>query len=115
MSNENQTNQPVEDVFSSLDEGNNDALKPDLSDSPVVPNSSVTESVPTDSTSADLDLSESSIGQEQNNIPSSTSKNHDVPMEMEKKSSGMVEKLLFYLILFLIILLGAFAIWALVF
>ena len=98
MSEENKINQPVEDVFSSVDETNN------------APKAPVSE---------DLNISEASIGQEEPITPVqkeevvSESQIDQTPIEENKKFS--TNKILFYLLMALIIVLGAFAIWALAF
>lgn len=105
IQNQNGNSSAVEDVFSEVDQPENKTVEPD---SLASKNNSLEEG----STPEGIDISENSIGQkkvsspekvEEKNIPESGSKN---------VNTG---KILFYLILFLIILLGAFAIWALVF
>lgn len=103
MSTEDKINQPVEDVFSGVEENKT---------SPSTP-----KSAPQPSTPENIDIAEASLGQ-------------DVPLTPDSQSDGVSEpqvysgvapegfkvgKILFYLIWSLIIILGAFAIWALIF
>ena len=104
MSEENKISQLtpslVEDVFSNVEETTN------------VP-------VPQEPVQANVDISESSIGQEDPVVPvrkeevSNEASISSIPEET--KEGPNTSKIFFYLILSLIILLGAFAIWALVF
>ena len=95
MAEENKINQPVEDVFSDIDGTSNPS-----------------GSTPTPE---NINISEASLGQEEvASVPEDKSVSEPQVPETENKVVGS-NKILFYLLLGLIILLGAFAIWALVF
>jgi hypothetical protein len=95
--------QPVEDVFSNVEEPAIAPANP-KSQEPIQKN---------------VNISESSIGQEGTALPAQKEKVVSKPMvpnDTKEKTKGFnMGKILFYFILSLIILLGAFAIWALVF
>ena len=88
--------QPVEDVFSNVEEA---------TDIPPAP-------TPQEPIQENVNISESSIGQE--GVVSSVQE-EKIDNTEEKNQEVNTSKIFFYLILSLIILLGAFAIWALVF
>ena len=94
--------QPVEDVFSGVEEAN---------DFSAIPTSQETAQ-------ENVNISESSIGKEDLVAPIQGDKIIVEPQTyqgIEKGNKGInTGKILFYLILVLIVLLGAFAIWALV-
>jgi hypothetical protein len=108
MSEENKIDQPipaqaVEDVFSNVEEATNVPTSP----------------APQEPVQANVNISEASIGQEESVAPVQKEEVRDeasvssIPEEI--KEGPNTSKIFFYLILSLIILLGAFAIWALVF
>ena len=106
MAEENKINQPVEDVFSNVDETGNPSGSP------------VQEPTPPTPTPENINILEASLGQEEvASVP------EDEPMSKPQVHQGSetenrivgTNKILFYLLLGLIIILGAFAIWALVF
>ena len=104
MSEENKISQPtpplVEDVFSNVEETTKVPTPP----------------APQEPVQANVDISESSIGQEESVQKEEVSNEFSVSSVPEETNEGPnTNKIFFYLILSLIILLGAFAIWALVF
>ncbi len=107
MSEENKINQqanpsqPIEDVFSSVDS---------VDDNPAPP--SAQENTPQAAIKEDINISEASIGQEEISTPEQKLE----PVKEDKKNQGINRnKIFFYLILALIVLLGVFAIWVLMF
>jgi len=102
---QNNLSQPIEDVFSKVDQVN----------TPL----STQSYTPQEGAKGDINISEGSIGQEKIIAPEQKLKSvreSQVSEDTEKKGQGFnTNKLFFYLILALIILLGAFAIWVLVF
>ena len=103
MAEENKINQPVEDVFSNVDETGNPSGSP------------VQEPTPPTPPPENINILEASLGQEEvASVPEDKSVSEPQVPETENKVVGS-NKILFYLLLGLIIILGAFAIWALVF
>jgi hypothetical protein len=103
MSEENKINQPVEDVFSNVNEAPNSVT-------PVSPE-------PEEKAQESIDISEASLGQ---TAPIDAKQKNEAIGEPQvyqgvKEEGFKMGKILFYLILSLIVVLGAFAIWALVF
>jgi hypothetical protein len=107
MPNQNtEQNQQVEDVFLNVE-------NPDDNSTPLEKQVSTVKTVE-NAEEKSPDISESSLGQEDLNVSESNEAQvHNVAGENKKEFN--ISKILFYLIFSLIILLGAFAIWALVF